>query len=292
MLFLRDLPPRSDTNLSVDQPSLYFGELSNDYVLVNTNTDEFHYPEGDDNVSIRYDGTGGLELGSLFRRLLFSLKSRSYEMLVSGQLTRDSRVIYHRDISDRLGTIAPFLEYDSDPYLVIVDGRLFWIRDAYTLTGNYPYSTPVAGGISYIRNSVKAVIDAYNGTTTFYLADPDDPIALTLSKVFPNLLQPLDTMPAEAAESPPLSGRHLHAVDRSEFDLSHDEPVGLLQPGGVSGKFRSSTARKWSRTTQSCGFRVRSRPSLSRCYRSRRVAATTWRRGWSRGAMANTMARC
>ena len=118
-------------------------------------------------------------------------------MLVSRQLTSDSRVIYHRNISDRLTTIAPFLQYDADPYLVIVDGRLFWIRDAYTLTGNYPYSTPVTDGISYIRNSVKAVIDAYNGTTTFYLADPDDPIALTLSKVFPTLLQPLDTMPAE-----------------------------------------------------------------------------------------------
>ena len=118
-------------------------------------------------------------------------------MLVSGQLNRDSRVIYHRNISDRLDTIAPFLQYDSDPYLVIVDGRLFWIRDAYTLTGNYPYSTPVTGDISYIRNSVKAVIDAYHGTTTFYLADPDDPIARTLGKVFPDLLQPLDAMPAE-----------------------------------------------------------------------------------------------
>ena len=197
VLFLRDLPPRSETNLFVDQPRLYFGELSNDYVLVNTNTDEFHYPEGDDNVSTRYDGTGGLELGGLFRRLLFSLKSRSYEILVSSQLTSDSRVIYHRNISDRLTTIAPFLQFDADPYLVIVDGRLFWIRDAYTRTGNYPYSTPVAGGISYIRNSVKAVIDAYHGTTTFYLADPDDPIALTLSKVFPNLLQPLDSVGAD-----------------------------------------------------------------------------------------------
>ena len=197
VLFLRDLPPRSETDLSVDQPSLYFGELSNDYVVVNTNTDEFHYPEGDDNVSTRYSGTGGLELGGLFTRLLFSLKSRSYEMLVSGQLTRDSRVIFHRNISDRLSTIAPFLQFDSDPYLVIADGRLFWIRDAYTQTGNYPYSTPVAGGISYIRNSVKAVIDAYHGTTTFYLADPDDPIARTLGKVFPDLFQPLDTMPAE-----------------------------------------------------------------------------------------------
>ena len=196
VLFLRDLPPRSETNLSVDQPSLYFGELSNDYVLVNTNTDEFHYPEGDDNVSTRYDGTGGLELGNLFRRLLFSLKSRSYEMLVSGQLTRDSRVIYHRNISDRLTTIAPFLQFDADPYLVIVDGRLFWIRDAYTRTGNYPYSTPVAGGISYIRNSVKAVIDAYNGTTLEGGLRPEvgllgDPVLVRLPRLDPRRAQPV-----------------------------------------------------------------------------------------------------
>ena len=195
VLFIRDLPPRSETDLAVTQPSIYFGELSNDYVLVNTNTDEFHYPEGENNVQTRYDGSGGIELGGLFRRLLFSLRFRSYEILVSGQLNADSRVIYHRNISDRVSTIAPFLRYDADPYLVIADGRLFWIRDAYTLTGNYPYSTPVTGGINYIRNSVKVVIDAYNGTTTFYLAEPDDPIAVTLGKVFPGFLQPLDTMP-------------------------------------------------------------------------------------------------
>ena len=197
VLFLRDLPPRSETSLAVKQPSIYFGELSNDYVLINTNTDEFHYPEGEDNVSNRYDGAGGLELGNLFKRLLFSLRFRSYEMMVSGQLNADSRVIFHRNISDRLEAIAPFLQYDSDPYLVIADDRLFWIRDAYTLTGNYPYSTPVTNGINYIRNSVKVVIDAYNGTTTFYLADPDDPIAATLSNVFPDFLQPLDSMPEE-----------------------------------------------------------------------------------------------
>ncbi len=197
VLFLKDLPPRSETSLAVEQPSIYFGELSNDYVLVNTNTDEFHYPEGEDNVSNRYDGNGGLELGNLFKRLLFSLRFRSYEMMVSGQLSADSRVIFHRNISDRLAAIAPFLDYDSDPYLVIADDRLFWIRDAYTLTGNYPYSTPVTNGINYIRNSVKVVIDAYNGTTTFYIADTDDPIAAMLSNVFPDFLQPLDSMPEE-----------------------------------------------------------------------------------------------
>ena len=197
VLFLRDLPPRSDTNLSVDEPSIYFGELSNDYVVVNTNTDEFHYPEGDDNVSTRYDGAGGIELGNLIQRMLFSLRFRSYEILVSSQLNSDSRIIFHRNISDRVATIAPFLQYDSDPYLVIADGRLFWIRDAYTVSGNYPYSTPVGAGLNYIRNSVKLVIDAYNGTTTFYLADPDDPIAVTLGKIFPGFLKPLESMPEE-----------------------------------------------------------------------------------------------
>ena len=195
VLLIQDLPPRSETDLQVVQPSIYFGELSNNYVLVNTNTDEFHYPEGDDNVSSRYDGTGGITLGNVFRRLLFSLHFRSYETLVSGQVNADSRIIYHRNISERVANIAPFLRYDADPYLVIADGRLYWMRDAYTATGNYPYSTPVTGGINYIRNSVKIIIDAYNGDTTFYLAEPDDPIAVTLGKIFPGWLQPLDAMP-------------------------------------------------------------------------------------------------
>ena len=195
VLFIQDIPPRSDTDLTVNQPSIYFGELSNDYVLVNTRTDEFHYPEGEDNVSVRYDGEGGVPLGNLFRRLLFSLRFRSYEILVSGQLGAESRVIFHRNIADRVATIAPFLRYDSDPYLVIADGGLYWIRDAYTASGEYPYATPVTDRINYIRNSVKVVIDAYHGTTTFYLAQPDDPIAATLGAVFPGLLQPLDAMP-------------------------------------------------------------------------------------------------
>ena len=194
MLFIQDLPPTSQTDLAVDQPSIYFGELSNDYVLVNTNTDEFHYPQGDDNVSTRYDGAGGIELGGLLQRMLFSIRFRSYEILVSGQLNSDSKIIYHRNISDRVAAIAPFLRYDTDPYLVIAGGRLYWMRDAYTVSDDYPYSTPVSGGINYIRNSVKIVIDAYNGDTTFYLAEPDDPLGVTLGKIFPDLLQPLDTM--------------------------------------------------------------------------------------------------
>ncbi len=220
VLFIQDLPPTSRTDLSVEQPSIYFGELSNDYVLVNTNTDEFHYPQGDDNVSTRYDGAGGVEIGGLLRRLLLSLRFQSYEILVSGQLEADSRVIFHRNISDRVATIAPFLRYDADPYLVIAEGRLYWMRDAYTVSGDYPYSTPAGNGVNYIRNSVKIVIDAYDGDTTFYLAEPDDPLAVTLGKIFPDLLQPLDRMP-EALRSHVRYPEGIFSLQTSMYSTFH-----------------------------------------------------------------------
>ena len=197
VLFIGDLPPTSSVDLQVEQPSIYFGELSNDYVIVNTGTDEFHYPEGDDNVSTRYDGAGGVEMSSLLRRLLFAARFRAYEILVSSQLTGESRIIYHRNIIDRVTTIAPFLRYDTDPYLVISEGRLVWMLDAYTTSSRYPYATPASNRINYIRNAVKIVVDAYNGTTTFYLAEPDEPIARTLEAIFPDFLRPLDAMPED-----------------------------------------------------------------------------------------------
>ena len=194
VLFIQDLPPVSSVDLTVDQPSIYFGELSNDYVIVNTDTDEFHYPEGDDNVSTRYDGTGGVAMSSLFRRLLFAVRFRAYEILVASQLGSDSRILYHRNIVDRVAAIAPFLRYDPDPYLVISEGRLVWVLDAYTITDQYPYSARVTDGVNYIRNAVKIVVDAYDGTTSFYLADAEDPIARTLQSIFPSLLRGLDEM--------------------------------------------------------------------------------------------------
>ncbi len=197
VLFIGDLPPTSSVDLEVEQPSIYFGELSNDYVIVNTGTDEFHYPEGDDNVSTRYDGAGGVAMPSLLRRLLFAARFGAYEILVSSQLTSESRIIYHRNIIDRVTTIAPFLRYDTDPYLVISEGRLVWMVDAYTVSGRYPYATPASNRVNYIRNAVKIVIDAYDGTTTFYLAEPDEPIARTLQAIFPGFLRPLDAMPED-----------------------------------------------------------------------------------------------
>ena len=195
VLFIQDLPPISSVDLNVDQPSIYFGELSNEYVIVNTDTDEFHYPEGDDNVSTRYDGSGGVAMSSLLRRLLFAVRFRTINILVASQLGANSRILYHRNIVDRVTTIAPFLRYDDDPYLVISDGRLVWIVDAYTVTDQYPYAERATNGVNYIRNAVKVVIDAYDGATSFYLADAEDPIARTLQAIFPDLLRGIDEMP-------------------------------------------------------------------------------------------------
>ena len=197
VLFIQDLPPTSSVDLTVDQPSIYFGELSNDYVIVNTDTDEFHYPEGEDNVETRYDGAGGVAMSSMLRRLLFAARFRAYEILVASQLGDDSKILYHRNILDRVTTVAPFLRFDDDPYLVISGGRLQWMVDAYTVSDRYPYAAPAPNRINYIRNSVKIVIDAYDGTLTFYLADADDPIARTLETIFPEFLRPLDEMPED-----------------------------------------------------------------------------------------------
>jgi uncharacterized protein len=196
VLFIKDIPPVSSADFKVLEPSLYFGELASDYVLVGTRTKEFHHPKGDDNVYTEYSGRGGVPLGGFWRRLLFGLRFRSTDILLTDVLTPESRVLFHRRIRDRLGEIAPFVAYDDDPYLVIADGRLFWICDAYTTTGLYPYSTPARPGLNYIRNSVKVVIDAYDGTTTYYLADAQDPLAQTLARVFPTLFRPIADMPA------------------------------------------------------------------------------------------------
>lgn len=198
VLFVRDLPPVTTVDLPVTEPSIYYGELSSDYALVKTQQPEFHYPRGDDNVTTTYAGSGGVALNSLWRRLMFALRFGAANILVTNQITPDSRIMYHRRIQERVRAIAPFLEYDSDPYPVIAEGRVFWIQDAYTTSANYPYATPFdAQGVNYIRNSVKVVIDAYHGSTTFYIAEPTDPIAQTISRIFPGLLKPLEEMPAE-----------------------------------------------------------------------------------------------
>jgi uncharacterized membrane protein (UPF0182 family) len=195
VLYVRNLPTETVPDLPISEPSLYFGELSNDYVIVRTRTREFHYPRGDENVFEQYSGSGGLALESLGRRIMFALRFGAYQIAFNDDITGESRILFHRNIVERVQEIAPFLTFDRDPYLVLADGRLYWMYDAYTTSARYPYSTP-AGAVNYIRNSVKIVIDSYNGTTTFYAADAADPVLATYAKVFPGMFKPLADMPA------------------------------------------------------------------------------------------------
>jgi uncharacterized membrane protein (UPF0182 family) len=200
VLFIRDLPPASVAGLEVKEPSIYFGELSSDYSIVRTSTREFHYPKGEENVFNQYGGAGGVPLGSLWRKLIFALRFGAYQIVLSDDITPESRILFNRDIRTRLRTLAPFLTFDGDPYMVLVDGRLYWICDAYTVSGRYPYSTPSTGGVNYIRNAVKVTIDAYEGTTTLYISDDRDPIAATYGRIFPGTFKPLSEMPAGLRE--------------------------------------------------------------------------------------------
>jgi len=196
VLFIKDLPPQSSVDLAVSEPAIYFGELSSDHVFVNTATEEFNYPEGDDNKFAKYQGEGGVSVGSFFRRLLFAIRFRSTDTLLSPSLTSESRVLMYRRIGDRVRRIAPFLVYDEDPYLAIEAGRLVWIQDAYTTTTRYPYSTSIGrSGVNYIRNSIKVTIDAYHGHVRFYAIDPEDPIARTWARAFPSLMRTREEMP-------------------------------------------------------------------------------------------------
>jgi len=193
--FVKDIPPVStDNNLKIDRPEIYYGEKTNNYVIVNTKEQEFDYPKGDTNVYATYKGKGGVKVNSLLGKLLFAIKFGDMKILLTGYIDNDSRFMFDRNIKTRVSKIAPFLAYDSDPYLVINDGKLCWILDGYTLSNLYPYSEP-AGRFNYIRNSVKVVIDAYDGMIDFYISDSTDPIIATYSKIFPKLFKPLSKLP-------------------------------------------------------------------------------------------------
>ncbi len=192
---IKDIPPISSINLKVIRPEIYFGEETNDYVVVKTKTKEFDYPLGDKNKYTLYQGKGGVLLSSFLRKALFAWRFGDLQLLLSNAITSESRIIFRRQISERLKLIAPFLYYDADPYLVLHQGRLFWILDAYTLTDMYPYSEPFDGKNNYIRNSVKVVVDAYNGETKFYVVDEKDPLIKTYRRIFPLLFRSFNQMP-------------------------------------------------------------------------------------------------
>jgi len=194
-LFLKDIPPTGEPPLTT--PQIYFGERTDPYVIVRTRNQEFDYPAGNGDQLTTYASDSGVQLSSLFRRFIYSWEFGDFNILISNQITSQSRLLYHRSIQDRIQEIAPFLRLDPDPYVVISNGSLYWVQDAYTTSADFPYSQPSNFGFNYIRNSVKIVVNAYTGETTFYLNDPSDPIVETYASIFPKLFRPLDQMPED-----------------------------------------------------------------------------------------------
>lgn len=198
-VLVKNIPPESNIpEIKIKRPEIYFGELTNNYIIVNGDEQEFDYPDGNNNKYTKYKGKAGIKLG-IVSRLLFSIREGSMQMLVSRNINSDSRIIINRNILERVNKILPYLEYEKDPYMTIVDGKLYWVIDAYTTSSNYPYSEPYSGQIgttNYIRNSIKVVVDAYNGDVNYYVVDDKDPIAKTYAKIYPTLFKGKDKIPA------------------------------------------------------------------------------------------------
>ena len=191
-------------SIPIGQPRIYYGEITNTYVMTDTRVRELDYPSGSDNVYNSYDGLGGVKIASAWRRGLFAMYLKDWQMMLTRDFLPETKVLLRRNVKQRIQAIAPFLKFDSDPYLVAATAYqdfpsnpsyLYWIVDAYTTSDRYPYSDTGRDGINYIRNSIKVVIDAYHGTVNFYIADPSDPIIATWSAIFPNMFKPLSTMP-------------------------------------------------------------------------------------------------
>ncbi|HAK38353.1 MAG: UPF0182 family protein [Nitrospinaceae bacterium] len=197
VLFIKDIPPQSNVDLKVEQPEIYFGELSNDHVFVNTGTKEFDYPEGEKNVYKNYEGSGGFPVDSFIRKLLLAARFKTLKILFSQDIKSESRVLMYRNITERVLQVVPFLRLDSDPYLVVTEGKMKWIYDAYTVSDQFPYSQTIPRFGNYVRNSVKIVIDAYEGSMQFYITDPNDPVILTWKNIFPKLFKDLSEMPED-----------------------------------------------------------------------------------------------
>jgi len=201
-LSIKDIPPVSSVDLTVTQPQIYYGEKTEKYVIVKTKNREFDYPMGTENVYTHYEGTGGVSISSFWRRLLFAIQFRDVNILLTGSFTPESRIMLYRNVADRAMKVAPFLIYDRDPYIVVSnDGKLYWIQDAYTTSDRFPYAMPYSELFNYIRNSVKVVVDAYNGSIHFYVVEPEDPIIQVYQNIFPDLFKSINDMP---------EGLHMH----------------------------------------------------------------------------------
>ncbi len=202
VLLIKDIPPKIEVpDIKITRPEIYFGELTNDYIFVNTSTDEFDYPKGDENVYTKYFGKGGVRVDNFFRKIIFALNFGDINIILSRYLTKGSKILYYRNIIERVNKIAPFLLYGHDPYIVIdKDGNLFWIGDGFTISNYFPYSEGVRYGeitLNYIRNSVKFSVNAYTGETNFYIVDENDPIIKAYKRIYKNLFKTIDEMPSD-----------------------------------------------------------------------------------------------
>ena len=224
-----NIPPESAVDeIEITRPEIYFGELANEYVIVGTKEQEFDYPNGDTNSYTMYEGNAGIKM-NLFNRLVFAIREGSVKLLVSSNITGDSRIIINRNVVDRVRTIMPYLSYENDPYMVTVDGKLYWIIDAYTVSNLYPYSEPYSEetNVNYIRNSVKVVIDAYNGDTDYYVVDSNDPIAQTYAKIYPTLFKSVDQMP-DGLRAHLRYANTLFTIQASVYGKYHMEDVNVF----------------------------------------------------------------
>jgi uncharacterized membrane protein (UPF0182 family) len=200
VLWIKDLPPTSTVPIKITRPQIYFGELSNDFVLAPSRQREFDYPSGQGDAAVysAYAGGTGVSIGSFWRRLLFAFRFGAMNLVLSDDITPNTKILFHRDVIERAQLALPFLRFDPDPFLVITnEGHLKWMLDAYTATDRYPYAQPLANGLNYMRNSVKVVIDAYTGELHAYWAQRDDPMIRTLGRIYPGLLRPMEQMPAD-----------------------------------------------------------------------------------------------
>jgi uncharacterized membrane protein (UPF0182 family) len=198
---LENIPPESTFGLTVNQPAIYYGESMPGYRIVATGAKEFDYPKGNQNVYTSYAGTGGIPLDSFWKRLLFTWTQTDVNVLFTSYLKPESKIQIWRRVHERVQQIAPFLHFDQDPYAVVSGGKLYWIQDAYTVSDHYPYSTPHAAafeqGLNYIRNSVKVVVDMYDGTVRFYVMDPNDPVLAVYRRAFPGVFMDLNRLSAD-----------------------------------------------------------------------------------------------
>ncbi len=225
---MKDIPTTNLTDISVENPRIYFGEMVSDYIITGARTDEFDHPRGGENETYRYTGSAGIKL-SFLNRVLYAIEEKEPKILISSLIDSNSKIIRKRNIVDRVRTIAPFLHYDEDPYIVLADNQVYWMMDGYTTTDKYP-NARTYGGINYIRNSVKVTINAYTGEVNFYLADENDPIAITYNKIFGDLFKDLDEMP-EVLRDHIKYPEDLFAIQTTVLEEYHVTDPGIFYNG-------------------------------------------------------------